>query len=238
MLGQFQIGLGLLEVGLGLLKLRDALSELGGRFARSEAFAEERLRDSRNGAIASLALLAALILTGLLWLLFDVNRRILVPTGAAASALEELASDRTPARLFDQSDDEIGELGRHFNRAANLYGERVRALAERDIQASVNAVLAAAASVNDLSGFGSKVLEEVLEISGAACAVLYLPDPDGHFSPAISLGGAEGENLIGREEARRAAHDRRGGQPRRRILSLGGRGNADDQPVRRAHPAA
>ena len=190
-------------------KLRDALSELGGRFARSEAFAEERLRDSRNGAIASLALLAALILTGLLWLLFDVNRRILVPTGAAATALEELASDRTPARLFDQSDDEIGELGRHFNKAANLYGERGRALAERDIQASVNAVLAAAASVNDLSGFGSKVLEEVLEISGAACAVLYLPDPDGHFSPAISLGGAEGENLIGREEARRAAHERK-----------------------------
>ena len=30
----------------------------------------------------------------------------------------DLAADRTPPRLFDQSDDEIGELGRNFNQAA------------------------------------------------------------------------------------------------------------------------
>ena len=68
-------------------------------------------------------------------------------------------------------------------------------------------MLAAAATVNDLSGFGSKVLEEILAVSGAASAVLYLPQPDGEFAPAVSLSGGEG--AIGREEARRAASDRK-----------------------------
>ena len=190
-------------------KLRDVLDDLGGRFARSEAFAEERLKDSRNKAAMALVGLAALILAGLLWLLADVNRRILAPCAAAAGALEELASDRIPHRLFDQSGDEIGELGRNFNRAASLYAERARALAERDIQAAVNSVLAAAATVNDLSGFGTKVLGEILEVSGSSCAVLYLPEPDGLFTPVVSLGGGEGDSAVGREEARRAAQERK-----------------------------
>ena len=90
-----------------------------------------------------------------------------------------------------------------------MHAERARALAERDIQTSVNAVLTAAATVNDLSGFGSKVLPEVLRVSGASSAVLYLPEPDGQFQPAIALGGSDAENAIGREEARRAASERR-----------------------------
>jgi signal transduction histidine kinase/CheY-like chemotaxis protein len=190
-------------------KLRDVLLELQGLFLRTEALADERVKETRDAAVTALTVLAALILAGLLWLLTDVNRRILIPCGAAAQALGDLGADRTPPRLFDQSEDEIGELGRNFNRAAELHAERSRALTERDIQASVNAVLAAAATVNDLAGFGSKVLQEIIQVSGASCAVLYLPEPDGQFLPAVSLGGTEGEERIGREEARRAAQERR-----------------------------
>jgi signal transduction histidine kinase/CheY-like chemotaxis protein len=190
-------------------KLRDVLVELQGRFLRTEALADERLKESRDAAATAIIALAVLILAGLLWLLTDVNRRILVPCAAASKALEDLAGDRTPPRLFDQTEDEIGELGRNFNRAAALHAERSRALAERDIQTSVNAVLAAAATVNDLAGFGTRVLQEIIQVSGAACAVLYLPESDGKFTPAIALGGAEADSLIGREEAWRAGRERR-----------------------------
>ncbi len=190
-------------------KLREVLLELQGRFLNTETLADERVKESRDSAVTAVIVLAALILAGLLWLLADVNRRILIPCDAAGHALGDLAADRTPPRLFDQSEDEIGELGRNFNRAAELHAERSRALAERDIQASVNAVLAAAATVNDLAGFGSKVLQEIIQVSGASCAVLYLPEPDGKFTPAVSLGGNEGEQGVGREEARRAAQERR-----------------------------
>jgi signal transduction histidine kinase/CheY-like chemotaxis protein len=190
-------------------KLRDVLVELQGRFLRTEALADERLKESRDAAATAIVVLAALILAGLLWLLTDVNRRILVPCAAASKALEDLAENRTPPRLFDQTEDEIGELGRNFNRAAALHAERSRALAERDIQASVNAVLSAAATVNDLAGFGTRVLQEIIQVSGAACAVLYLPESDGQFTPAIALGGAEADSPIGREEARRAGRERR-----------------------------
>ena len=190
-------------------KLRDVLVELQALFTRNESLAEERLKNSRDGAATALVVLAILILAGLLWHLSDLNRRVLIPCGAAAKALEDLAADRTPPRLFDQSEDEIGELGRNFNKAAALHAERARALAERDIQASVNAVLAAAAMVNDLAGFGSKVLPEVLRVSGASSGILYLPSPDGGFVPAAVLGGGEAESAVGREEARRAAEERR-----------------------------
>ena len=190
--------------------LRDVLLELDNRFGRSEAIAEGRLAGARDSATAALVILAGLILAGFLWLLTDVDRRILSPTVSAAGALSDLASDRPPPRLFEASGDEIGELGRQFNRAAAAYADRARALEERDIQASVNAVLAAAATVNDLKGFGSKVLETVLEVSGAASAVLYLPDPDGTFAPAEAVGGSSGsEDGVGREEARRAALEKK-----------------------------
>ncbi|HEX9286901.1 MAG TPA: response regulator [Thermoanaerobaculia bacterium] len=190
--------------------LRDILLELENRFGRSEAIAEGRLAGARDSATAALVILAGLILAGFLWLLTDVDRRILSPTVSAAGALSDLASDRPPPRLLEASGDEIGELGRQFNRAAAAYADRARALEERDIQASVNAVLAAAATVNDLKGFGSKVLETVLEVSGAASAVLYLPDPDGTFAPAEAIGGSSGsEDGVGREEARRAALEKK-----------------------------
>jgi signal transduction histidine kinase/DNA-binding response OmpR family regulator len=190
--------------------LRDVLLELDNRFGRSEAIAEGRLAGARDSATAALVILAGLILAGLLWLLADVDRRILSPAVSAAGALSDLASDRQPPRLFEASGDEIGELGRQFNRAAAAYEDRGRALQERDIQASVNAVLAAAATVNDLKGFGSKVLETVLDVSGAASAVLYLPDPDGAFAPAEAVGGSPGsEDGVGREEARRSALEKK-----------------------------
>jgi len=190
-------------------KLREVLGELQQRFARSEAFAEERLKDNRDAATAALFILAALIVVGLFWLLTDVNRRILAPCTAAARALEAMAAGESPPRLPDQALGEIGELGRHFNRASDLYASRAQALGERDIEASVNAVLFVAATVNDLKGFGSRVLEKILEVAGASAAVLYLPERDGTFTPAVSLGGGGfSDGPIGREEAARAAQRR------------------------------
>ena len=67
-----------------------------------------------------------------------------------------------------------------------------------------------AATVNDLTGFGSRVLEKILEVSGASVAVLYLPEPDGSFAPATSVGGGGFQDSpVGREEAQRAAGQRR-----------------------------
>jgi signal transduction histidine kinase/DNA-binding response OmpR family regulator len=190
--------------------LRELLLELENRFGRNEAIAEGRLRGARDSATAAVVILAGLIVAGVLWLLADVNRRILSPTVAAARALRDLASDRPPPRLDDASGDEVGELGRQFNRAATTYADRARVLSERDIQTSVNAVLAAAATVNDLKGFGSKVLETVLEVSGAASAVLYLPEPGGSFAAAEAVGWtASGEDGVGVAEARRTAAEKR-----------------------------
>jgi signal transduction histidine kinase/DNA-binding response OmpR family regulator len=189
--------------------LREILVDLDNRFGRSEAIAEGRLDGARDAATAALVILAALILAGVLWFVTDVDRRILTPAISAAGALGDLASDRVTPLLFDASGDEIGELGRQFNRAAAVYGERVRALAERDIQASVNDVLAVAATVNDLEGFGSKVLETVVSVSGAASAVLYLPEPGGNFAPTEAVGWTPGEGGVGPDEARRAATEKR-----------------------------
>ena len=190
-------------------KLREHLAELETSFGRTESFAEERLKDNRDAAATALAILAILMFLGILWILSDVNRRIVAPCGAAAEALEDLIANRPPPRLQDQSNDEIGDLGRNFNRAAELYGERARALADLDIQSSVNAILTVAATVNDLSGFGSATLEKVLEVSGAASAVLYLPDPAGGFQRAVNVGGTAGDEKIGVEQAARAARERR-----------------------------
>jgi signal transduction histidine kinase/DNA-binding response OmpR family regulator len=154
-------------------------------------------------------ILAALILVGVLWLLTDVDRHILEPVVSASRALGDLASDREPPNLFEASGDEVGELGRQFNRAAAAYGERARALAERDIQASVNSVLAVAATVNDLEGFGSKVLQTVVSVSGAASALLYLPEAGGAYKPTEAVGWIPGEDGVGPEEARRAAIEKK-----------------------------
>jgi signal transduction histidine kinase/DNA-binding response OmpR family regulator len=71
-------------------------------------------------------------------------------------------------------------------------------------------VLAAAATVNDLKGFGSRLLEKVLEVSGAASAVLYLPEPGGSFAPAESVGRtSSGEDGVGVAQARRTAAEKR-----------------------------
>jgi signal transduction histidine kinase/DNA-binding response OmpR family regulator len=190
--------------------LRDVLLELENRFGRSEAIAEGRVQSARDAATAALVILAGLIIAGFLWLLSDVDRRILSPAVSATRALSDLASDREPPRLSDVSGDEIGELGRQFNRAASVYADRARALGERDIQTSVNAVLAAAATVNDLKGFGSKVLETVLEVSGASSGVLYLPEAGGTFAPVEAVGWSPPpEEAVGRDEARRAASEKK-----------------------------
>ncbi len=190
--------------------LREILLELESRFGRNESIAEGRLQGARDSATAALVILAALLVAGLLWLLTDIDRRILSPAVSAARALGDLASDRPPPHLPDASGDEIGELGRQFNQAAGAYADRARALGERDIQTSVNSVLAAAATVNDLKGFGSKVLETVLEVSGAASAVLYLPKPGGSLVAAEAVGWTPArENGAGVAEAKRAADEKR-----------------------------
>src|SRR5262249_34157028 len=58
-----------------------------------------------------------------------------------------------------------------------------------------------------LTGFGTRVLERVVEVVGASSAVLYVADGRGHLTPAVSLGGAEGEG--GLEEARRAMREQK-----------------------------
>ncbi len=151
-----------------------------------------------------------LILAGLFWLLADVNRRILTPCAAASRALSDLARGAPPARLADSSRDEIGDLGLHFNEAARLYAERAQALEARDIEGSVNAVLAAAATINDLEGFGSKLLEKILDVTGASSAVIYVAEEDDGFRPAAAVGGSAGpDESAARDEARRAAREGR-----------------------------
>ncbi len=187
--------------------LLEQLSNLETDFARGQAFGELQLRSNRDAATTALVVLAALILLGLFALLADVNRRILSPCAAASRALGDLVSGRTPPRLPDVSNDEIGELASNFNAASRLYAERGQALEGRDIEASVNAVLAAAATVNDLGGFGTKVLERVAEVTGASSVLLYVSDGRGDVVPAVGIGGAEGEG--GREEARRAMREQK-----------------------------
>jgi signal transduction histidine kinase/CheY-like chemotaxis protein len=187
--------------------LRDQLTSLERDFARGQAFGELQLKSHRDSATTALIVLATLIVLGLFALLGDVNRRILAPCTAASKALADLVGNRTPPRLADISNDEIGELAANFNAAARIYGERGRVLDARDIEASVNAVLAAAATVNDLAGFGTRVLSRVADVTGASSAVLYLADGKGDVAPSVSLGGAEGEG--GRDQARRAMHEKR-----------------------------
>ncbi|HYK42208.1 MAG TPA: HAMP domain-containing protein, partial [Thermoanaerobaculia bacterium] len=190
-------------------KLREHLGELGLGFARSQAFAEERLKDNRDTASAALGIMAVLLLVGILWLVSDVGRRIITPAAAAAHAIEELTAGRVPPRLAEHASDEIGGLGRSVNRASELFAERGRALEDLDIQASVNAILTVAATVNDLSGFGSATMERILEVTGASSGILYLPEPSGGFVPAVTLGGDEGDAEVGRREAARAAQARK-----------------------------
>lgn len=196
-------------VGPASEKLHEFLADLETRFARSESFAEERLRDARDTAATAIAILAILIVVGIFWILSDIGRRIVSPLSAAARALNDLGSGIPPPRLPDQSEDEAGALGRSVNRLAQIHADRTTALEERDIESSVNAILTSAATVNDLGGFGSATMEKILEVTGASAAVLYLPTPDGGFSPAIRIGGSEGPSEIGRAEAERAARERR-----------------------------
>jgi signal transduction histidine kinase/DNA-binding response OmpR family regulator len=189
--------------------LREVLGQLEREFARRQDFGELQLRGARNAATAALVILAGLILVGLVLLVADVNRRILVPCSDAARALEDLVAGRSPARLSEASNDEIGALGSNFNAASRVYFERGRALEARDIESSVNAVLVAAATVNDLAGFGTKVLGRVIEVTGASSAVLYLADGKGDLHPAVSVGGAEGTGASGRDEARRAMREQK-----------------------------
>ena len=189
--------------------LREVLLQLEREFARSQAFGEMQLKGNRDAATTALVVLAALILVGLLLLLADVNRRILAPCADTATALEDLVAGRTPARLPETSNDEIGALASNFNAASRIYTERGRSLEARDIEASVNAVLVAAATINDLAGFGTKVLGRVVEVTGASSAVLYLSDGRGDLHPAVSVGGGEGTGTAGRDEARRAMREQK-----------------------------
>jgi signal transduction histidine kinase/CheY-like chemotaxis protein len=198
------------QEGPAATRLRDILSELETSFGRGESIAEARLKGNRDAATSALIILAALILAGLTWLLADVNRRILAPCTAASHALRELVAGRKPPRLPDSARDEVGELGSHFNEASRLYTERGQTLEARDIDASVNAVLAAATTINDLAGFGARLMDKVLEVTQASSAVLYVADGEGDFKPAAAIGGSPGRSdAIGREEARRAAREGR-----------------------------
>ena len=191
-------------------ELRGTLLDLDRNLGSTQSLAEDSLRNARDRATIALVVLALVVLAALVWLLRDVNRRILTPCAATADALGDLIADRPTPRLSEVSQDEIGELAHRFNAAATRYEERARALEERDIQASVNEILAAAATVNDLAGFGTRVLEKILQVSGASSAVLYLPDGSGEFRRSVATGGdVSPEDATGRAEALRAAREGR-----------------------------
>ena len=63
--------------------------------------------------------------------------------------------------------------------------------------------------MNDLEGFGSKVLETVVSVSGAASALLYLPEAGGSYKPTEAVGWSPGEDGVGADEARRAATEKK-----------------------------
>src|SRR6202158_731114 len=75
------------KVGPAASKLREILSELEISFGRGQAIAEAQLKGNRDAATTALILFAGLILVGLVWLLADVNRRILAPCASAWRAL-------------------------------------------------------------------------------------------------------------------------------------------------------
>ena len=189
--------------------LREILSELEIDFARGQAFGELQLKSSRDAATTALVVLAAIIMLGLVWLLSDLNQRVLKPCGEASRALDDLVAGRPAPRLADTANDEMGELAYNYNDVARLFGERARALDARDIESSVNAVLAAAATVNDLAGFGTRVLDKVVEVTGAAAALLYVSDGKGDVIPSVAIGGSEAPGGLAREQARRAMREKR-----------------------------
>ncbi|MEP6994456.1 MAG: response regulator [Acidobacteriota bacterium] len=196
------------EAGPAAGKLRDILASLEINFGRGQAIAESHLKGNRDQATTALVILAGLIVIGLFWLMSDMNRRILVPCGDASRALGDLVKGKTISRLADSAPNEIGELGFNVNQLSLVYAERGRALEARDIDASVNAVLAAATTINDLAGFGSRLMDKVLEVTGASSAVLYVADGQGGFTPAATIGGTPGKTEgVGREEAGRAARE-------------------------------
>src|SRR5690242_3538622 len=112
------------RAGPAAARLADTLSELERDFGRSQAISEQELLGRRDQAATALVVLALLIVSGIVWLLADVNRRILAPCASAARALSDLAAGREVTRLADVSRDEIGDLGRNFNEASRIYSER------------------------------------------------------------------------------------------------------------------
>jgi signal transduction histidine kinase/CheY-like chemotaxis protein len=190
-------------VAQGLGRLFD---ELHTAFSRSVTSAENGLEDARRRATFFILGLAVLLLLGLVVLMAELSRRVANPVGAAAAGMADLLEGRKPPRMPDTSPDEIGELGARFNQVRDLVAARERLLADRDIEASVNAVLSVAAMTNDLEGFSGQVLAKLMEVTGADAAVLYLPEGDA-LVPVRAIGGAPG--AAGHEEARRAASEGR-----------------------------
>ncbi|HEY7864351.1 MAG TPA: ATP-binding protein, partial [Thermoanaerobaculia bacterium] len=180
--------------------------ELHMAFSRSVMTAENRLEEARRRATFFIVGLAALILIAVVVLYFQLSRRLVAPIGSAAGGLADLVEGRQPPVLSDAPADEIGELGARFNQVAGLVADWRQSLEERDIEASLNAILSVAATVNDMEGFSHQVIPKLLEVTGAASAVLYLPE-DGELTPAYAIGGAPG--TAGREEASRAAREGR-----------------------------
>ena len=106
-------------------------------------------------------------------------------------------------RLFDQSGDEIG--GPEGTRRRPRSSTRARG---RSPSATSGVGQRRAGGGLTVNG-GRLRFCEILRVSGASSGVLYLPSPDGGFLPAASLGGGEAASAVGREEARRAADERR-----------------------------
>ncbi|NHC15638.1 GGDEF domain-containing protein [Motilibacter deserti] len=112
------------------------------------------------------------------WLL---ARRLLGPLLDLADASERMASGDLGARLPEQSDDEVGRVGRSLNRMTAEMREYHGRLGE------------ALGSTHDLAALARVVLESAMAVSGAQRGGVYVSDSGGPLSLVATRGSAPGE---------------------------------------------
>nr|WP_231126895.1 diguanylate cyclase [Motilibacter aurantiacus] len=109
------------------------------------------------------------------WLL---ARRLLRPLLDLADASERVASGDLGARLPEQSDDEVGRLGRSLNRMTAEMREYHGRLGE------------ALGSTHDLEALAGVVLESAMAVTGARRGGIYVSDSGGPYSLITTRGEA------------------------------------------------
>ena len=141
------------EAAPAAAKLRDSLDALELIFGRHQSFAEQQLKGERDAATTALVVPRRSHSRRTRWLLADVNRRILSPCAAASRALQGSSSAGGSGAPLRHLARRRSASSAPLQRGWRASTASARALSEaRDIEGSVNAVLAAAATINDLAG--------------------------------------------------------------------------------------